>query len=278
MTASAQINLHHTLMATSMRLNPAAINAIPDMPHQMPLTSASMLATLRERLTRFNNLQPKEASAIQLNESEGRLYEYLEGVLLRSVASALERSRVMAVYDLRTVDDWEDVEEKAEAASAAAADNDSAPIITFGNPATATTLNVGDVQMTIENDLHESDWDSDDSDDDEDHFLIVDDDLIDGEEDTTDDDSEDGDDDFHSAEENSDVDWNVEAELENPLNSNPAAESARDAWKNRAVGTASTTEIDPDQMGIRRQQAFDFNVTEMAVDPGQDLLVLVSQR
>lgn len=114
MTESAATSLHHTLMANSFRLNPLATWARPDMPNQMPQTSASMLATLRERLTRLRNIAPVSTSSTTLREPEGSLYEYLEGVLLRSRHSnpAVARPRYtneMAVYDMRKGGDWEDV-------------------------------------------------------------------------------------------------------------------------------------------------------------------------
>lgn len=70
------------------------------------MTSGALLSKLRERLTRFRNLTPSSTSHIHLGENESRLYEYLEGVLLRSVS--VRRSTQLAVYDLRKETEWED--------------------------------------------------------------------------------------------------------------------------------------------------------------------------
>lgn len=78
------------------------------------MSSSQMLAALRERLTRFHNLTPKAKSKIEFEERSGSLYEYIEGVLLRTArvgsgfASVRQRSRKLIVYDLRKSDDWED--------------------------------------------------------------------------------------------------------------------------------------------------------------------------
>lgn len=115
LTESAAINLRHTLMANSLRLNPYATIANPDIPHQMPLTSAKMLAHLRETLTRFRNVAPKSTSRVTFREPSGSLYEYLEGVLLRTARGATPhaKSNKLHVYDLRRVDEWEDTEDIA---------------------------------------------------------------------------------------------------------------------------------------------------------------------
>lgn len=101
-------------MANSLRLNPHATVANPDVPHQMPLTSAKMLGRLRETLTRFRNVAPQSTSRVVFREPSGSLYEYLEGVLLRTSRvpgqSQGSRSNTLHVYDLRRVDEWEDME------------------------------------------------------------------------------------------------------------------------------------------------------------------------
>ncbi len=63
---------------------------------------------MRERLTRFRNFAPKQSSKLEFEEPEGRLYEYLEGVLLRGVGGRRELPRELAVYDLRKLGEWED--------------------------------------------------------------------------------------------------------------------------------------------------------------------------
>ena len=68
-----------------------------------------MLTTLRERLSRFRNFRPRECSDVEFIEPNGRLYEFLEGVLLRAGGADLGRmSREMTVYDFRKISDWED--------------------------------------------------------------------------------------------------------------------------------------------------------------------------
>lgn len=111
MTDSAAVNLRHTLLANSLWANPLATVANPAVPQQMPLNSAGMLAALRERLTRFRNLSPKATSKIDFEERSGTLYEYIEGVLLRTAGSGFRsRSRKLIVYDLRKSNDWQDEE------------------------------------------------------------------------------------------------------------------------------------------------------------------------
>lgn len=118
LTDSAAINLRHTLLANSLHLNPYSIIANPNVPRQMPLTSAAILAHLRETLTRFRNVAPKNTANVRFNEPSGSLYEYLEGVLLRTTrvpgAPSRTKSRTLHVYDLRMVDEWEDTEDAME--------------------------------------------------------------------------------------------------------------------------------------------------------------------
>ncbi|CAK9784540.1 hypothetical protein CC85DRAFT_283040 [Cutaneotrichosporon oleaginosum] len=119
LTQSAAINLRHTLLANSLHLNPFAMQANPNMPRQMPLTSAKILAHLRETLTRFRNVAPKSTSTVRFREPSGSLYEYLEGVLLRTsrdpAAPLSSKSRTLHVYDLRRIDEWEDTEDATDA-------------------------------------------------------------------------------------------------------------------------------------------------------------------
>jgi hypothetical protein len=83
-----------------------------------------LLNDLRERITRFHNFTPKSRQTIPFGEPEGRLYEFLEGILLRGVApagSGAAASRVLprevAVYDLRKLNDWEDISVSGDAAA-----------------------------------------------------------------------------------------------------------------------------------------------------------------
>ena len=107
------ISLHHLLQCNSLRLNPSALKPSSD-PNQIPTSTAELLATLRERLTRFRNFKPKQSFEVELEESDGRLYEFLEGVLLRGVGERRILPRELAVYDLRRLGDWVDIATEAD--------------------------------------------------------------------------------------------------------------------------------------------------------------------
>ncbi|WRT69747.1 uncharacterized protein IL334_006738 [Kwoniella shivajii] len=116
LNTSIPISLHYTLLCSSLRLNPNSIKPSRDNPNHIPPSKALLLSTLRERLTRFRNFQPKPSAShqnqIKFQESEGRLYEYLEGVLLRNVPpfeGSREIGKQVAVYELSKRDDWEDL-------------------------------------------------------------------------------------------------------------------------------------------------------------------------
>ncbi|KAL1412093.1 hypothetical protein Q8F55_003090 [Vanrija albida] len=101
---SAAVSLQVTLLANKLSINPNATRARPDLLAQRPLTSAEMLATLRDRLERFRTVSPASWSVVRLKEGEGSLYEYLEGVLLRTKDGRGRKSNELAVYDLRAAD------------------------------------------------------------------------------------------------------------------------------------------------------------------------------
>ena len=111
MTSSSAISLHHTLITNSLLLNPNSL-VVPDNPNLAPPSSASMLATVRERLTRFRNFVSKSTNEIEFREDEGNLYEYLEGLLIRGVNPQIIGNRLvskeLAIYDLRKLAEWED--------------------------------------------------------------------------------------------------------------------------------------------------------------------------
>ena len=279
MTMSTQINLRQTLLASSMRLNPEAIAVRPGQPHQVPITSATMLSTLRERLTRFQNLKPKETTSMQLAEGEGRLYEYLEGVLLRSVADAHTRSRVMAAYDLRTMDDWEDIEDADNAEVEQNLNEDERNPQTQAEASAAASASVPPQQTTtattagghVETDVP-ADWSDTDDEGDFDMLIIdEDDDGLDSEFD----DAEEGDDEDFDDEE---AEWHSAMGTDSDSDEQPSSGPSVPGTDDGAVGAARINNTDPTLMGVRRQHSFDFNIMEMAVDPGQDLLVLVSVR
>lgn len=93
-----------TLLANRLSINPNAVRARPDLLAQRPLTSAEMLATLRDKLERFRTVSPASTAVVRLKEGEGSLYEYLEGVLLRTKDGVGRKSNELAVYDLREGD------------------------------------------------------------------------------------------------------------------------------------------------------------------------------
>ncbi len=80
-------------------------------------TSAkALLGTLRERQTRFRNLAPSRSYNVDLEPDEGRLYEYLEGVLLRG--NGLRATRTprplpsgTTLYDFTQSGEWETLDE-----------------------------------------------------------------------------------------------------------------------------------------------------------------------
>ena len=116
MTTNANLQLHYTLQCHSLSLNPNVFVASSNI-NLIPPAPAKLLGDLRERITRFHNFTPKSRQTIPFGEPEGRLYEFLEGILLRGVAptgSGLAATRVLpkdvAVYDLRRLNEWEDVE------------------------------------------------------------------------------------------------------------------------------------------------------------------------
>lgn len=116
LTETPSLILHHTLQSSHLILHPKALQANPHIPAHIPPTSSELLATLRERITRFRNLSPSSTRVAQLKEPDGNLYEFLEGVLLRSIGSSRSATvEGMAIYDMRQGAGWEDVAEGGEA-------------------------------------------------------------------------------------------------------------------------------------------------------------------
>ncbi|ORX37649.1 hypothetical protein BD324DRAFT_579245 [Kockovaella imperatae] len=111
LSENSTISLHYTLMCNNLLLNSDALRPSIKYPNYAPSSSAQLLSTLRERLTRLRNFTPKSETDFSLVEPEGRLYEYLEGHLVRSTAGERALSGNIAFYDLNKLDDWEDVEE-----------------------------------------------------------------------------------------------------------------------------------------------------------------------
>ncbi|KAL7425252.1 hypothetical protein Q5752_000940 [Cryptotrichosporon argae] len=110
LASSSLLNLQQTLALNHLLLNPRALLPPAD-PALAPPSSAALLSALRERLTRARNLAPRAARVVRFSEPDGRLYEYLEGVLLRGVEEPSGAVHELAVYDLRQADEWEDVDD-----------------------------------------------------------------------------------------------------------------------------------------------------------------------
>ena len=136
-------------MCNNLVLNPHAIRVSSDNPTYIPPSSVQLLSTLRERLTRFQNFTPKSETEFYLAEQEGRLYEYLEGHLMRSVGSEHTYSSRIAFYDLNKLDDWEDVDDDT-------AHEVEASASTSAGGAERTDGPQSEAQVDVEKDLGES--------------------------------------------------------------------------------------------------------------------------
>lgn len=103
------MKLHFELLSASLSA-PAKV--------RKSTSAAGLLSTLRERQTRFRNFTPSASYSVDLDTDEGRLYEYLEGVLLRGNGLAATRSSRLpsgtTLYDLTTSSEWETLEESEE--------------------------------------------------------------------------------------------------------------------------------------------------------------------
>lgn len=127
---NTELKLHHTLLCNSLSLNPHAMQ-VTDNVNLAPPAPGKLLDDLRERVTRFHNFTPKAQHEVRFQEPEGRLYEYLEGILLRGITpTTVDRRgrtplpRDVAVYDLRSLGEWEDVSSSATRIPPAAAAGD----------------------------------------------------------------------------------------------------------------------------------------------------------
>ncbi|KAK8849728.1 hypothetical protein IAR55_005063 [Kwoniella newhampshirensis] len=126
LSTNSSISLHHLLLTSSLTLNPNISQPNPANLLQVPPSKSFLLSSLRERLTRFRNFTPKNVTRVEFEESEGRLYEYLEGVLLRNVpppqanmwGGSRELGREVAIYELGKVGEWEDLPGGSEGVNA----------------------------------------------------------------------------------------------------------------------------------------------------------------
>ncbi|WWC73627.1 uncharacterized protein I206_107599 [Kwoniella pini CBS 10737] len=115
---SIPISLSYTLQCNSLKLNPYSLLPLIEKPSHIPPSKAQLLYTLKERLTRLRNFKAKSKNSVKFKESEGRLYEYLEGVLLRNVPPSDDFvhtgraiGKEVAVYELGKGNEWEDINE-----------------------------------------------------------------------------------------------------------------------------------------------------------------------
>ncbi|KAJ9112610.1 hypothetical protein QFC19_000630 [Naganishia cerealis] len=106
-----------TSLVLSMALDSSGLQVPPSVLASTP--AVTILSVLRERLTRFRNIAPASTFLVELEADEGRLYEYLEGVLLRG--SGIPGGRLGAglrtplpsaitVYDLTVEREWETID------------------------------------------------------------------------------------------------------------------------------------------------------------------------
>jgi hypothetical protein len=114
-TTSATVKLHFELLAASLS---APIKV------RKSTSASGLLSTLREHQTRFRNLTPSKSYSVDLESDEGRLYEYLEGVLLRGNGLPANRTSRLpsgtTLYDFTASSEWETVEEGEETLSQSA--------------------------------------------------------------------------------------------------------------------------------------------------------------
>jgi hypothetical protein len=114
-TTNTALLLHATLHKYALQIPPSVLASTP---------AATLLSTLRERVTRFRTLSPASSYLVDLEADEGRLYEYLEGVLLRGSGipqrapgrrGATPLPSAVTVYDLTVEKEWETIEVSNEA-------------------------------------------------------------------------------------------------------------------------------------------------------------------
>lgn len=114
-TTNTALLLHATLHKYALQIPPSVLAST---------SAATLLSTLRERVTRFRTISPASSYLVDLEADEGRLYEYLEGVLLRGSGipqrapgrrGATPLPSAVTVYDLTVEKEWETIEVSNEA-------------------------------------------------------------------------------------------------------------------------------------------------------------------
>jgi hypothetical protein len=112
--------------------------------------AATLLSILRERVTRFRNISPSSSYIVELEADEGRLYEYLEGVLLRGSGipqrpqagrrSSTPLPSAVTVYDLTVEKEWETIEVSNEAEALLQEDEEDVEIVEESAPSSSRTV------------------------------------------------------------------------------------------------------------------------------------------
>lgn len=276
MKNNSSIQLHYLLATQSLRLNPHALAAPADLSKTAP-SSAQLLEKLRARIDGFANFKPTKITSTPLHESDGRLYEYLEGTLLRGVGDQEALPFELAVYDMKKAAEKLEAEtmtfetggETAPTSDEAESPSSSGRAGISGDghegeegpstegPSDASADSWPEVEIVYMDELEmtedeDGNWTEDDSDDMGDAMM---------EDDTSSDESS--------------IDVPTGAGAGVFVSQGELEDDETEAEESNADDTRRDPAADPD---IRRSKRFPFQIAEMATDPGQDLLVLVEVR
>lgn len=101
-------------------------------------------------MTRFRNISPSSSYLVELEADEGRLYEYLEGVLLRGSGipqrsqagrrSSTPLPSAVTVYDLTVEKEWETIEVGNEAGGLEEEEEEEVEIVHEPAPSSSRTV------------------------------------------------------------------------------------------------------------------------------------------
>lgn len=103
-TTNVQLLLHQELEATGQ--------VIPTSVRESN-TAASLLSTIRERQSGFRTIAPSKTYRVDLDHNERRLYEFLEGTLVRGSGSFFSSNGLpsgASVYDFTASSEWETID------------------------------------------------------------------------------------------------------------------------------------------------------------------------
>lgn len=241
-------------------------------------SSAQLLRQLRSRIDGFANFTPAKTISTPLHESDGRLYEYLEGTLLRGVGDQMSLPFELAVYDIKSAVEKLEAENPPLASSGGAGGDGLEPSDEEESSRSSHRDGIAGSEPSIVGHSDASPGSSTEM-----EIVFMDD--LEGDDDGnwTDAGSDNMDaeflDDDTSSDESSADEFPIDAppgvgagifisqgELEGE-----DAEAEDPSSQDRPCDPAP----DPD---IRRTKRFRFQIAEMATEPGQDLLVLVEVR